>query len=1316
MAGRVLLWAATIVYFGFIVAVLALRYAILPHVADYRGDIEALLARGLGQSVSIGRVEASWEGINPDLALFDVRIADAEGRPALAFSRVEAVLSWWTVPSAQLKLRVLRIDKPTLNLRRDRDGRFFIAGIPLAQASSGGEGFSEWVLAQRRIRIKDATLVWEDELRQAPALALEDLDFALDNDGRHHRFGFTALPPPAFASRIDVRGDLAGSDLGELASWSGRAYAEIGYADLAVWRQWIDYPLALPHGRGALRTWIAFAQGRIHEVTADLALREVSARLADDLPTLELEQMSGRLGLRFSEQGVSFSGRRLELATAATGPGNGKAGSREEAGASLRVEPTDFDLDLRFDEQGRTSAGSVKVNVLDLAALAQLAERLPLDATLRKLLADYSPQGRASALSARWSGDAEHLQSYALKGSFADLALRANGVFPGFSGLTGTLEASEKNGSVNLRSAKTTIALPRVFPEPLIALDSLVADVKWTHGDGGISAQLSRVEFAGPEAAGSAQGTYRTSGSGPGVADITATLTRADARAVWRYMPHVVGAGARQWLRESLLAGHASEAKLTLKGDLAHFPFVDKRQGQFLVTVKAHKVVLDYATGWPRIEGIEGDLRFEGKGMVVDARQGSMLGARLLKTRAEIPDFDAPVSMLFVKGQAEGPTSEFLNFIEKSPVGERIEHFTADMRAVGNGHLDLALAIPLDEEKLADSKIDGRYRLANNEVTVDAALPPLKQVNGSVQFTGSDLRVPEINATLLGGSLRIRGGPQKDGRILITANGQISVAQLRKQLDSPFFDNLSGTTSYEGEVRINRRDVDLVVNSSLVGLASALPAPFNKTAGETLMLRFKKELLPRSTDREAAQREQISGALGTIAAFQLIRRKQAEVFVTERGAIAVGRPIVLPESGIALAMNAKRIDLDAWREVPGMAAATEAAAPGSATATPAAPAKPSPQIASVSIKTPDFVVSGRHFTDLDAVAVPAGASWKISLSSAQALGELTWESAVGGKLTARLKRLLVDSVAPTKRQVAAETIKELPALDIVADEFSLGSRRFGRLELQARNGGGLWRLDRINASSPVGSFSGHGVWKTADSKSATQLDFKVETSDAGKLLEQLGYPGAVRAGNATLEGKIGWSGPPTDLDYDTLSGQMKLEAGKGQFVKLDPGAAGKLLGLIRLQGLPRRISLDFKDVFSEGFAFDSMTSALDVRNGVMRTSRLQIDGPSARVLMSGEVDLRRETQKLYVNVQPELGGTAALGVALVNPVAGVATWLAHKILQNPLNHMFGFNYLVTGTWEDPKVEKLAAAEAPQNAPRLPTIPPDGGTANEPASK
>ena len=1303
--GRLLLWSVGLVYFGFILLVLILRYSVLPNIEAHRSDIEALASRALGQQISIGRIEASWDGLHPDLALFDVRVNDAEGRPALAFAEVETVLSWWSVPAAELRLRLLRIDEPTLHLRRDAGGRIFIAGIPLDQDSKDDDGrLSGWILAQDRIRIRGATLVWEDEQRGAPPLVLEDLNFALDNAGRRHRFGLSAVPPPEFASRIDLRGDFRGQNLETLEAWKGQAYAEIDYADLAIWRQWIDYPISVAHGRGALRAWLGFAGGELRDLSTDIAMNDLALRLGEGLPVLELEHMAGRIEGRRGDKGFSVRGRGIELATAGRVAGAAAGVAAGETGAPILIPPTDFQVEWQPEANAAPSLwpfgaragvpaggqvnGKLSVSRVDLAALAGLAVSLPLDARSRRLLADFSPRGEISELRASWRGDTTALQNYSLKARFDQLALRAHAYFPGFTGLSGSLDASEAGGKVSLHAEKGSVALPRIFPETPILLDTLDVQAKWKLAAGVLEAELTRIDFSGPDASGSAKGSYRYTGEGPGSIDLTASASRADGRAVWRYMPHLVNAGARHWLRDALLAGTASDARLVLKGDLADFPFRDKRLGQFLVTTKAHDVTLDYGTGWPKITGIEGELRFEGAGMVVEASRGTILGAQLSRTRAEIPDFDAHVAQLKVKGLAEGPTSEFLRFIEQSPVGERIDHFTADMSAQGDGRLDIALHIPLDSDHLGESKVNGSYHFLNNELIVDQGLPPLRQVNGNLQFSEKDLRIPEANATLLGGPVKIKGGTLSDGRVVIGATGSVNIAQLRRQVDLPVFDSLSGTAGYRGEVRVKKRSADLVIDSNLVGITSSLPEPFNKSASEAMALRFEKSSLPAQTLRsgEIVVRDQLRASLGGNLSAQIIRRRQVSGFEVERGAIAVGRPLQLPERGLSVGVTARRLDADGWRKVLRTPAGNrESGGKGGTDGGSPAP------LDTFNLKAGEMLLLGRSYSNVEVAANATASRWQIRLASREASGDLEWQAAGRGKLTARLRQLHLDPAKAAPGGPPEDAIEELPALDIVADDFAVGSRHFGRLEVQARNERNFWRLDRVAISNPQGSLKGTGQWQLGGAK-RTQLDFQLEARDLGKLLDRLGYAGTVRGGTAQLEGKLAWAGTPVGLDYPTLNGELVVDAAKGQFLKVDPGA-GKLIGLISLQALPRRIGLDFRDVFSEGFAFDSINGALKVQNGVMRTERLQIDGTAARILMRGEADIEKETQRLNVSIQPEVGSTAALGLALVNPVVGVASLLAHKILQNPLNQIFSFNYLITGTWDDPKVEKISRAAA-----------------------
>ena len=1261
-----------LLYFGFVVLILALRYLVLPNIESYGPEIEHQLSQALGLSVAIGKVEARWDGLNPDLILSDVRLADPQGQPALAFNRVRSVLSWSSVPRMQLRLRLLQIDEPTLHLRRDADGRVYVAGLAVSTADNDGK-LADWVLAQKRIRVKGATVVWEDAQRAAPPLILKDLDFALDNNGRQHRFGLTASPPSELAAKIDLRGDFRGKHVEHPESWPGQAFAQLDAADLAAGRAWIDYPIDLPRGRGALRVWAGFADGGLSDLTADFSLDDVNLRLAKDLPAIDLEHISGRIGARFLSTGMSIDGHRVELVT--RGP------AAEGPTPRIRIEASNFHADWQRREGSNSMLGHVTADLLDLGALANLAAYLPLDARSRQLLGDFAPRGRVSELRASWKGDVEALQTYSLQARVDDLALRANAHFPGVSGLSGSLEASEQGGSASLLSQTISIDLPSIFPEGSIALDTLSAQASWKISQGTIDAELAHAEFAGPDAAGSAHGSYHYTGEGPGSIDLGAILTRADARAVWRYLPATINADARHWVRDALKKGGASEARLLLKGDLAHFPFLDRKQGQFLVTVKAQDVTLDYGTGWPVITGIDADLRFQGAGMLVEAQRGSILAARLSKTRAEIPDFDAPVATLKVKGHVEGETAAFLKYIRQSPVATQIDHFTDSMTASGMGRLDIGLLIPLQEARLGESKIEGTYVFLANEVNVDPAIPPLQQVNGSLQFSEKDLHIPEINALLFGGQLKVKGGVQ-DGKVLITANGSLAMDELRRRAQVPFLDSLSGTAAYRAEVRVKKRDVELILDSDLIGVASSLATPLGKSVGEAMPLHFESSVLPATPPRggQPIAREQLRATLGNVLSMKVIRSRQGAEQALERGAIMIGRPLTqLPDRGIEVGITARTVDLDYWQNV------LRGTGKGSGAASSAAPAFP----LAVDLKADELVLLGRYYTDVAASVSGTAPLWRGKLQSREASGGFQWDGAGAGKLRAHFTAWRRPE-KESKNDQPAEVLKELPALDIVVDDFVVGVRRFGRLEVRAHNEGGIWRLDRIDIGNPFGTLSGSGQWQFANGN-RTQLDFTLESSDAGKLLDRLGYLGAVRGASTTLKGKIGWNGSPAALDYATLSGDMALEVGKGQFVKLDPGAAGKLLGLISLQGLPRRFTLDFGDVFSEGFAFDSIRGKMTVKDGLMRTDRLQIDGPSARVVMRGEADLKNETQHLNVMVQPEVGGSAALGIGVVNPLAGVATLLALKMLQNPLNKVFSFEYLVTGKWDDPKVEKLSGS-------------------------
>jgi uncharacterized protein YhdP len=272
----------------------------------------------------------------------------------------------------------------------------------------------------------------------------------------------------------------------------------------------------------------------------------------------------------------------------------------------------------------------------------------------------------------------------------------------------------------------------------------------------------------------------------------------------------------------------------------------------------------------------------------------------------------------------------------------------------------------------------------------------------------------------------------------------------------------------------------------------------------------------------------------------------------------------------------------------------------------------------------------------------------------------------------------------------------LPALDISVENLQLKGKQIGHFELVGHPAGTDWRLRRLNITNPDGSLVGDGVWSDADGQMQSQFNLVLDISDAGKILGRSGYPNTVKGGNGRLAANLSWTGSPDEFSYATLNGTLKLDTGKGQFLKMDPGA-GKLLSVLSLQDLPKHVALGFTDVFSEGFQFDNINGNATIKDGVIESQDFHIYGSSAKVTMDGRVNLNNETQDLKVKVLPTLGDTVSLiGLFAVNPAVGIGSLIANKVLGDPLDKLVSFEYNVSGTWSNPDVVRISKAAEQQN--------------------
>jgi uncharacterized protein YhdP len=354
-------------------------------------------------------------------------------------------------------------------------------------------------------------------------------------------------------------------------------------------------------------------------------------------------------------------------------------------------------------------------------------------------------------------------------------------------------------------------------------------------------------------------------------------------------------------------------------------------------------------------------------------------------------------------------------------------------------------------------------------------------------------------------------------------------------------------------------------------------------------------------------------------------------------------------------------------------------------------------------------------------------TWQAQVSADQLAGRITWRppqgTLDGGRLTARLDRFALPPAEVLQvEQLLDAGPRSLPALDIVVEDFQLRARSLGRLNLQAASRGSLggrdWRLERLELEMPEARLSANGRWSGTERPGAggrMSLDFGVALADTGRLASRFGWVETIRGGKGELKGQLNWSGSPLSPDLTTMDGQMTVDLAAGQFLRAEPGL-GRLLGIVSLQSLPRRLLLDFRDVFQQGFAFDQVSGDITLARGLARTGNLRMRGVQATVFIEGQADLLREQQDLRVMIVPEVNaGAASLAYLAINPAIGLGTFFAQMLLRDPLRAANTREFSVTGPMAEPRVERVerafnaplpgGAATPPGPAGAAPAAPP-----------
>lgn len=757
---------------------------------------------------------------------------------------------------------------------------------------------------------------------------------------------------------------------------------------------------------------------------------------------------------------------------------------------------------------------------------------------------------------------------------------------------------------------------------------------------------------------------------------------------------------------------------------------------------------------WPAVTQLNG--RFQLKDNAIELRQASGRLMRssaivLRDSRLIWPDVtsDRPLK---VSLSASGPLAAWLTELNRTPLGVRTEGMLTKWRGDGDASVSLGVTVPVAENDKTPVQVAGEATVTNATLSLVDGLPPLQRLEGAFRFNDASLNVLRAKANWLGGNLEGSGtwrtGPDASTSLRATVTGTLRAEDVAQ---TPSLGRLalaarraSGMTQFVVDVdQAGKEGVQINMSAPLKGVKFELPAPMNKAVGDDWTLSASLQTVPESSLSAGMVKAQdfmvaVGPTSAPIARAHIRREYKArpaslsafELALIEpdvvRGAYVMGTAsadlLTLPAKGVSADIRLPQFSVDEWQAVFDQPQRYAPVRIG----TPLPPAKSSAVAASTPASEPSLmdafqdylpdsvvgvadqlVFEGRTFNRVVMGGARERNVWRANILADELNGYVQVNlggSQANSALTVRLANLrLAEAQTNDVVDLLSNQPQAMPALDVVVDALSMNGRDMGRLVLIAKNRetastkGAMvnqWLIDRLRLDMPEASLTATGQWAPIkDSKvRRTYLTVDLQLRDGGALLSRFGMPGVVRGGEGQISGELAWLGAPTRFHTPSLSGALTVDLRKGQFLKADPGLS-KLLGVLSLQSLPRRLTLDFSDVFSQGFLFDDMRGSATVREGVVTTNNLAMQGLGALVLMEGKADMKAETQAIDVIVVPKVDkGALALLAASANPVIGVLTYFAEGFLGDLINQVTVKGFKISGSWAEPEVTEAKVDE------------------------
>lgn len=1244
-----------------LVIVLAIAVGIfrlmLPRLPEYQEEIKGWASAAIGMQVEFSGITARWRLSGPELTILDANLMRADtGQSVLTADEVSIGVGLLRlILDRELVVERISIRGTAIDLRQDENGNWLLQGLQLDEligsrdATAGSSGDVDIIGT-------DIDVTYEHPATgQLVPFTIRSVSISRDKN----ELGIEAQIDlqEEFGDRIEISANQRSLDVRDKA-W--RFFIEGDSLRLAGWSRL--QPLDLPEidsGTADVSLWLNISADGLQSATANLVVSDLHTTGADTLAAFGFQ---GNFEYSVEFDGWLLAANQFRMTTA--------AGNWPQSDLQIRIVA---------GADGETEAIRANAAYFNLADLQYVSAWLQEDQQAG--LARVSPVGILRNASAEISGlqsQQEEQAAYSVTADLESIGFSATDDFPGVQMFSGRVRADRNGGRVEIESTDLQIDLPQYLTEPMI-FDEAFGTIIWRRNAEGMivlsdSVKISNADF---DSESSLQVSLPSNGDAPFV-DFESSWGIFDISAMNRYLPRgLVKPALRNWLNKALVSGYVREGTTQFYGALDKFPF-DNGEGLFRIDAILEDATLKYGEPWPAAEFHHLNLIIENTRLYSTENSAANLGNIVEDAQIEIADLRDPV--LRIDAFATGTLESIRQFAVQSPIASVLGGQLDRVEVSGDASFDLSVTFPILDRQNYD--FSTRIRSSGGSIKIQGFAAPVTELNGIVTVTRQSVSSEALFGHFLGQPVDIAlssaGDDLPEYSVVLEAIGSVTAESLASELGAPLEGIADGSANYRAIIRFpNGRaaqpgPLQIHIVSDLIGFGLNMPAP---------MAKVKSESRPLSTTIEFPVVNRIDND-GSLAGdikwkFQFLKKESGWDF--DRGTLAVGGedPRDPDIRGLHIEGHTPELRLHDWLAMVQRRGGEKKLNSG---------------IRSIDLSIDNLFAVGQHFTDHHVRVDQSGLDWVIKVRGDQADGVITvpYDFRAGRPLTLEMQRLFLpgsDEVQETDDTPLNPLT--LPTISVRAEEFALGDRNLGKLDVDlvsTNRGLEATNLVTVDETFSIKGSAGWVIDRYEASGQRTYFDAKLISTDIDQTMRRLGYQPGINGEDMQVDVQVSWPGGPRQDFMGVVNGNVTARIGAGQLEAVEPGA-GRVFGLMSVVALPRRLSLDFSDVFDTGFGFDEITGSFRLVDGEAYTCDLSLAGPAADVGIVGRAGLLTRDYDQTAVVSANVGNTLPLvGAVIAGPQVAAALFVFSQIFKKPLQEMGQIYYAIDGSWDDPLID------------------------------